>query len=106
MTLTTSTYVDNIPVSKNYDSLEANENNDIPIEFQVPPNLQYVKVVFECDVRNVTQGTTQKMSRQRQFNINTNTSNAKYYESFIRRIKKTGLSKFKLFPNFKILRLI
>ena len=97
VTLTTSTYVDNIPVSKTYDSLKANENNDIPIEFQVPPNLQYAKVLFECDVRNVTQGYTQKMSRQKQFNINTNTGNAKYYESFLRRIKKTGLRKYQIF---------
>jgi hypothetical protein len=93
--LTTMTYVDNIPVTKTYDNLEVNEKGEIPIEFQVPPNLQYVDIAFECNVRNVTQGTNQKMRKQKTFNINTNTQNAKYYEAFLRRVKKSDHSASK-----------
>lgn len=92
--LTTMTYVDNIPVTKTYDNLVADENNDIPVEFQVPPNLQYVQVTFTCDVRNVTMGTTEKMSRSKRYDISTNTDNAKYYEAFMRRVRLSKAGKF------------
>jgi len=45
-TLTTLTYVDNIPVTKTYDNLEVNECEEISLDFQVPPNLQNVHIVF------------------------------------------------------------
>ena len=85
--LTTTSFVDNIPVTKTYDSMHLDNNNEISVEFQAPPNLSSVDVRFQCDVRNVTMGTTEKKVQSRSYTLNTNTSNAKYYEAYLRRFK-------------------
>ena len=84
--LTTTSFVDNIPVTKTYENMELDNNNEISVEFQVPPNLSSVDVRFQCDVRNVTMGTTEKKVQTRSYRLNTNTSNAKYYEAYLRRL--------------------
>lgn len=91
--LTTTTFVDNIPVTKTFDKLEVDDNNEIPIDFQVPPNLQHVKVTFNCEVKNITKGTTEKFSRHKEYSLSTNTNNVKYYECFLRKMKVGGKSK-------------
>jgi hypothetical protein len=39
ITLTTHSYVDNIPISKTFEDLKFNNNKELIIDFQVPPYL-------------------------------------------------------------------
>ena len=61
VTLTTTSFVDNLPVTKTFDNLEVNSYQEISIKFQVPPNLQSVHILIESEVRNVSQGRMEKL---------------------------------------------
>ena len=85
--LTTISYVDNIPITKFFENLNVNENNEIAVEFQVPPNLQSVSVSINCSVKNITKGYSEHFTKNKLYNLITNTTNAKYWEAYLRRYK-------------------
>ena len=85
-TLKTKNYIDSIPVTKTYDNLVLEGGKEIPIVFQVPPNLQTVSIEFHCEVRNVTRRETEYLYSEKEYDIETNTNNCKYYQSFLRRV--------------------
>ena len=52
--LTTTSYIDNLPVTKNFENLTFTDNKDCVLDFQVPPYLRDVRVSLTCDVYNIT----------------------------------------------------
>ena len=53
--LTTTSFIDNIPVTKTFENLDI-KNEELELLFQVPPNLDWVDIEFESEVMNVTKG--------------------------------------------------
>jgi len=55
VTLTTISYIDNLPVTKNFENLTFQDNKDCVLEFQVPPYLSSISATLKCEVFNLTQ---------------------------------------------------
>ena len=47
-TISTVNYIDNIPITKNFENLKVLDDQEIIIDFQVPSNLESVKVDFSA----------------------------------------------------------
>ena len=56
--LTTFNYIDNIPVTKNFQDLSFINDQELSVTFQVPPNLRDISISLSCEVLNAT---TKKM---------------------------------------------
>lgn len=52
--LTTINYIDSIPVTKKMEGLSLEDGKELTVEFQVPPNLESVKVKMSAQVTNAT----------------------------------------------------
>lgn len=55
VTLTTTSYIDNLPVTKNFENLTFSDEKDCVLEFQVPPHLGSITATLTCEVYNITQ---------------------------------------------------
>jgi hypothetical protein len=51
-------YIDDIPVTKNFDSLTFTNDRELAVQFQVPPNLGSIHIKLMASVQN---STTRKM---------------------------------------------
>ena len=87
VTLTTRSFVDNLPVTKTFEDLELNNNQEIPINFQVPPNLLSVIVLIEAEVNNISKGFNDKFQHTFYINMDTKNSGLTFYENYLRKIK-------------------
>jgi hypothetical protein len=87
VTLTTVSFVDNMPVTKTFDNLSVSSDEDISVKFQVPPNLQSVSVNIETEVRNISKSTTEKLYHSHNINMSTQNSGLSFYESYLRKQK-------------------
>lgn len=87
VTLTTMSYVDSIPVTKNFENLRFSDARDCILDFQVPSYLQSVSVTLECEVPNLTQGSNQKFNVSQSFQIATHSGGLNMCELFLRKEK-------------------
>lgn len=69
--LTTTSYIDSIPVTKNFEQIVFKNEKDCVLDFQVPPYLSHISVTLTCDVKNLTQQRTQDFTVAKNFNITT-----------------------------------
>jgi hypothetical protein len=55
-------FIDMRSNSKNYEKLQFNDDKEVILSFQVPPNMMSLSVSLKCEVQNVTQKKTQSFS--------------------------------------------
>lgn len=84
--VTTTSYIDNIPITKLFEDLKINDNNEILLSFQVPPNLEGVSISFEAKVRNISHQRLDPLSHSYTFNLRTHKESFKYYEDYLRKL--------------------
>ena len=48
--LTTTSYIDAIPVTKNFEQIVFKDTKDCVLDFQVPPYLSTISVTLKCEV--------------------------------------------------------
>lgn len=56
VTLQTVNKVDNITISKSYEDVKMNEEEEYEVEFQVPPNIAEINVSVQTTVNVVSKG--------------------------------------------------
>ena len=108
-TLATSNFIDDIPVTKVYDKLKINANNEILISFQVPAHLQLLALEFTAEVNNTTLQKKQTLTERKKFDIVTHQHENQICELFLRYMNdqyqllllgKNGEPKVNLTQNF------
>lgn len=62
VTLQTVNKVDNITISKSYEDVKMNEEEEYEVEFQVPPNIAEINVVVQTTVNIVSKGEKKTFS--------------------------------------------
>lgn len=72
LTLTTNNYIDNLPVTKTFNNLTFNNEKELSVTFQVPPNLDKIHVDLKCDVANATTKSNEKFSESHTFRVSAN----------------------------------
>jgi hypothetical protein len=87
VTLTTTSFVDNLPATKVFDNLSVNSEEEISIKFQVPPNLQSVNILIEAEVNNISKGKKENLSSSHSIQMNTNNNTLNFYECYLRKLK-------------------
>jgi hypothetical protein len=74
LTLTTNNYIDNLPVTKTFNNLAFNNERELNVTFQVPPNLDRIHVDLLCEVANATTKQNEKFAEQHTFRVSANNS--------------------------------
>lgn len=72
LTLTTYNYIDNLPVTKTFNNLAFNNEKELMVTFQVPPNLNRINVELTCEVANATSKQNNKFRQSKLFKISAN----------------------------------
>lgn len=72
--LTTYNYIDNLPVTKTFSNLQFENDKELTITFQVPPNLKDINATLSCELLNATTKKTEKFSAGQSFQIISNNS--------------------------------
>lgn len=62
VTLQTVNKVDNITISKSYEDVKMNEEEEYEVEFQVPPNIAEINVTVQTTVNIVSKGEKKTFS--------------------------------------------
>lgn len=62
VTLQTVNKVDNITISKSYEDVKLNEEEEYEVEFQVPPNIAEINVTVQTTVNIVSKGEKKSFS--------------------------------------------
>lgn len=62
VTLQTVNKVDNITISKSYEDVKMNEEEEYELEFQVPPNIAEINVTVQTTVNIVSKGEKKMFS--------------------------------------------
>lgn len=99
VTLTTMNFTDKVPVTKTFDNIQVANNKDIVVDFQVPPYLQNVTVVFSCEVKNLSKQTTESFSRSENFQIETHEGNDYIKELYLRKVAQHDYAVYCLGKN-------
>jgi hypothetical protein len=84
VSLTTTNYIDSIPVTKKFDGLTLNDDKELTIEFYVPPNLETIKVEITAQVTNATTKQVESFRKNHQFS---HTKSDKPCEVYLRQVK-------------------
>lgn len=87
ITLTTISFIDNLPITKTFDDLSPNSQNEISIKFQVPPNLQSVSIQIQTEVMNISKGKTEQLSHSHQVSMTTKNETLNFYDCYLRKYK-------------------
>ena len=58
--VTTSSYIDKIPITKIFDKLEIWNGKELKLGFPVPANLEWVDVELSAEMMNITKGEKEK----------------------------------------------
>lgn len=94
VTLTTLNFTDKVPVTKTFENLQISNSKEIVVDFQVPPYLEQVSVVFSCEIKNLTKQTTESFSSSETFNVGTHQHDLLMNEFYLR---KEGQYKYVLY---------
>eukprot|EP00826_Nyctotherus_ovalis_P061594 TRINITY_DN877_c0_g3_i1.p1 TRINITY_DN877_c0_g3~~TRINITY_DN877_c0_g3_i1.p1 ORF type:complete len:1387 (-),score=537.00 TRINITY_DN877_c0_g3_i1:3078-7238(-) len=68
-TLSTSSYVDNIPATKTFDNLALSDNGELIISFQVAPNIDSLSININAEIQNISKNSKQALSDSHSFCI-------------------------------------
>ena len=85
MTLTTTSYIDSIPVTKNFENIRFQNGRDCILDFQVPPYLGDISVSLECEVFNITQQKNQAFTASKSFPVSTHAHSYNMCEVYMRK---------------------
>lgn len=66
-TLTTVNYIDEIPVTKKWENIVFKDGQEYTLDFQVPPNLESIRVNITAQVTNATTKKVQNFSASKNF---------------------------------------
>jgi hypothetical protein len=83
-TISTVNYIDNIPITKNFDNLKIEDDRETIIDFQVPPNLESIKVDFSVQVLNNISKAMQNFSASSSFNVMTHKGDGTTWDFHLR----------------------
>lgn len=86
VTLQTVNKVDNITISKSYEDVKLNEDEEYEIEFQVPPNIAEVNVTVSTTVNIVSKGEKKNFSQSQNFVINNHSNDHDFCETYLRNV--------------------
>ena len=87
VTLTTTSFIDNLPVTKVFEKLDVNSRQEISIKFQVPPNLQTVSLLVEAEVRNISKGVNDKLTNTHSIYMETKNYTLDFYAGYLRKLR-------------------
>jgi phosphate-selective porin len=77
-------YIDNIPITKNFENLKMEDDRETIIDFQVPPNLETIKVDFSVQVLNNISKAMQNFSASHTFTVATHKSDGTTWDFHLR----------------------
>ena len=83
--LTTTSFIDNIPVTKDFDNLELNSSEEIVLTFQVPPNLDKIDIEYESDLTNVTKGEKEKFHSSYNYAVRNHKDSHQFYDYYLQK---------------------
>lgn len=86
-TISTVNYIDSIPITKNFDSLKIEDDRETIIDFQVPPNVESIKVDFSCQVLNNVSKAMQNFSQSKTFQVTTHKGDGNTWEFHLRPVE-------------------
>ena len=84
-TITTHSYVDNIPVTKVFENLQVNHAQEVELGYQVPPNLASLSVILEAEVENISQGRTDKLQGSHSYHLRSHSNDNLFCEAYLRK---------------------
>ena len=80
-------YIDNRTVSRDYDDLTFDEQQELVLSFQIPPNLSNINITLSAQCQNVTTKKLESFSSQQSFKIKEHSNDCQITEMYLRRIK-------------------
>jgi hypothetical protein len=86
VTLQTVNKIDNITISKSYEDVKLNDEEEYEIEFQVPPNIAEVNVTVQTTVNVVSKGEKKTFTQSHNFTVNNHSSDHDFCEAFLRNV--------------------
>lgn len=86
VTLQTVNKIDNITISKSYEDVKLNDQEEYEIEFQVPPNIAEITVSVQTMVNVVSKGEKKNFAQSQTFTINNHSSDHDFCEAFLRQV--------------------
>lgn len=86
VTLQTLNRIDNITISKSYEDVKLNDQEEYEIEFQVPPNIAEITVSVQTTVNIVSKGEKRNFSQSQTFVVNNHSSDHDFCEAFLRNV--------------------
>lgn len=86
MTITTTSFIDHVPVSKIFDDITLRTDRDLELKFTVPVNLESVTIEFEASIFNISQQKTERLTSSHKIEMKTNNQNFTFYESHLRKV--------------------
>lgn len=84
--MTTISFIDNLPVTKIFEDVQVTNENDIVLNFQVPPNLQSVDIEFEGKVRNISNQRLDTLKSHKNIYMITHSGDFKCYDDYLRKV--------------------
>lgn len=86
--ITTTSFVDHVPISKTYEDISLKTDKDLELTFSVPANLESVHIDFETSIftNNTSQQKYEKLTSSYNINLKTNNNHVAFYESHLRKV--------------------
>ena len=84
--VSTTSFIDDIPITKSFDRLELSSAAELELAFPVPANLDRVEVELTGEVMNVTKGETEKFSGHQSWHLRTHKESHQFYDYFLRKL--------------------
>lgn len=79
----TSNYIDNVPITRNFDGISFDNHSECTIQFQVPPSLGSVRVSLTTQVLNATTKKMEDFSHSEEFPILTQATRSTTTDAFL-----------------------
>jgi hypothetical protein len=83
--ITTTSFIDHVPVSKNFEDIQLKAETDLELNFSVPANLESVHISFETSIFNISQQKTERLTSSHTISMKTNNDKLTFYESHLRK---------------------
>ena len=86
ITIVTTSFIDQVPISKIFEDILLKTEKDVELKFNVPANLESVHIDFETYIFNISQQITEKLTSSYDIKLKTNNEQITFYESHLRKI--------------------
>ncbi|CAI2378280.1 unnamed protein product [Moneuplotes crassus] len=87
ITLATTSFIDSLVSTKTFDNIQPNAQEELMINFQVPPNLQSIDISIETEAKNISKGTTEKLTSSHSVTLDTKGGSNTFYDAYLRKFK-------------------